>query len=207
LTEQKKGYSMERRTIMMGVVICVVAVLATFEYSHAGPAATSASRIGVVSIRTAFNACQQQTQYRTQAIAKQNRARAELEAKAKTIEAAEAELKTLKAGTDDYLQQLQTVLQGRAELDGQQEFIKQQRMTEDKQWMERLYQETLKIVAALAKEKGLDVVLERTDPEFPISSEELMATFSTHKVLYADGCVDLTEEVIARLDKLKDLRP
>ncbi len=198
---------MNRRTILMGVVLSVVAVLATFEYGRAGAATASTSRIGVVSIRTAFNECQQQGQYRTQAIARQNRARAELEAKAKTIEAAEAELKTLKAGTADYLKQLQSVLQGRAELDSQQEFLKQQRLTEDKQWMEKLYQETLKIVAAVAKEKGLDIVLERTDPEFPISSEELMATFSTHKVLYADGCVDLTKEVIARLDKLKDLKP
>jgi Skp family chaperone for outer membrane proteins len=197
---------MKRRTIMTSAVICVVAVLTTFEYGHAGPAAPT-SRIGVVSVRTAFNECQHQTQYRAQAIAKQNRARTELEAKAQSIKAAEANLQTLKPGTDDYLKQLQAVLQGRAELDGQQEFLKQQRMAEDKQWMEKLYQETLKIVAALAKEKGLDMVLERTDPEFPISSEELMATFSTHKVLYADGCVDLTNEVIARLDKLKDLKP
>ncbi len=198
---------MTRRSIMIGVVICVVAVLVTFEYGRAGAASTSVSRIGVVSIRTAFNQCQQQAQYRAQAIAQQNRARAELEAKAKTIEAAEAELKTLKPGTADYLQQLQTVLQSRAELEGQQEFLKQQRMAADKQWMERLYQETLKTVATLAKEKGLDVVMERTEPEFPISSEELMATFSTHKVLYADGCVDLTNEVITRLDKLQDLKP
>lgn len=198
---------MKRRTIMLGVVMGIVALLTAFEYGHAGPAATSTSKIGVVSVRTAFNECQQQTQYRAQAIARQNRARAELEAKAKAIQAAEANLQTVKAGTPDYLEQLQIIIKGRAELEGQQEFLKQQRNAEDKQWMERLYQETLKIVAALAKEKGLHMVLERTEPEFPISSEELMATFSTHKVLYADGCVDLTTEVIARLDKLKDLKP
>lgn len=198
---------MKRRTILMGVVICVAAVLASFEYGHAGPAATSNSRIGVVSIRAAFNECQAQSQYRAQAIAKQNRARTEFEAKAQAIKAAEADLQTRQAGSADYLQQLQTVLKGRAELESQQEFLKQQRASEDKQWMEKLYQEALKIITALAKEKGLDMVLERTDPQFPISSEELISTFSTHKVLYADGCMDLTNEVIIRLDKLKDLKP
>ncbi|MDI9431509.1 MAG: OmpH family outer membrane protein [Sedimentisphaerales bacterium] len=198
---------MKNKTIAMGVMICVVAVLATFQYGHAGPAATSASRIGVVSVRTVFNQCQAQTQYRAQAVARQNRARAELEAQAKMVEAAEAELKTLRAGTPDHLQQLQKVLKARAELESQQEFLNQQRMTQDKMWMEKLYQETLKIIATVAREKGLEVVLERTEPEFPISSEELMATFSTHKVLYADGCVDLTQEVMTRLDRLKDLKP
>lgn len=197
---------MKRRAIVMGMMICAVAVLVTFQYGHAGPAAGSASRIGVVSVRTVFNQCQQQAQYRAQAAARHSRARAELESQARMIEAAEAELKTLRAGTADYLEQLQKVLKARAELESQQEFLNQQRMTQDKLWMEKLYQETLEIVAAVGKEKGLDMVLERTKPEFPTSSEELMATFSTHKVLYAGGCVDLTQEVMDRLDKL-DLKP
>jgi Skp family chaperone for outer membrane proteins len=66
--------------------------------------------------------------------------------------------------------------------------------------MEELYQQALQIVQTLAKEKGLTLVLERTEPEFPVSSEELMMTFSTHKVLYANGCTDLTAEVVSRLD-------
>ncbi len=197
---------MKTKTIVMGMMICAVALLASFQYGHAGPAATSASRIGVVSVRTVFNQCQSQAQYRAQAIARQNRSRAELEAQAKMIEAADAELKTLRPGTTDYLQQLQKVLKGRAELESQQEFLNQQRMSQDKMWMEKLYQETLKIVSVVAREKGLEMVLERTEPEFPTSSEELMATFSTHKVLYSGGAVDLTAEVMARLDKL-DLKP
>jgi len=197
---------MKRRTIVIGVMICICAILATFQYGHAGPSAASGARIGVVSIRTVFNQCQAQAQYRAQMVARQNRARAQLEAQAKMVEAADAELKTLRPGTADYLQQLEKVLKGRAELESQQEFLTQQRMTQDKMWMEKLYQETLRMVATVAREKGLELVLERTEPEFPTSSEELMATFSTHKVLYAGGSVDLTAEVMARLDKL-DLKP
>ena len=116
-------------------------------------------------------------------------------------------MKTLKQGTADYLKQMQSAIQKRAQLEGQQEYLKQQRLLEDKLWMEKLYQETLKIVTAMAQEKGLELVLERTEPSFPISSDELMATFSTHKVLYAGGGVDLTADVIARLDAMDNLKP
>jgi Skp family chaperone for outer membrane proteins len=199
---------MKSKSMLLGAVLCAVALLATFEYSGAAPAAGGAgSRIGVVSLRTVFNKTRQQTQYRTQAIAKQGQARAKLEAIAKEVKTLEDDMNTHRQGTTDYLTLMQAVIQKRSELDAQQEFLKQQRMLEDKLWMEKLYQEALKLVGTLAKEKGLDLVLEQTEPEFPISSEELMATFSTHKVLYAGGAVNLTDEVISRLDAMDDLKP
>lgn len=198
---------MKSRTMMMGVMICAVALVATFEYSGAAQPGSSTSKIGVVSIRTVFNKTQQQVQYRTQAIANQGRSRAQLESLAKEIQSAEADLKTHRPGTSDYLQRMEPIIQKRAQLEARQEYLKQQRLLEDKLWMEKLYQETLKTVTALAQEKGLELVLERTEPEFPISSDELMATFSTHKVLYAGGGVDLTDEVIARLDAMDNLKP
>jgi Skp family chaperone for outer membrane proteins len=185
----------------VGVLIGVAALLATFQYGYAASEAVApAGKIGVVSIRTVFNTSKRHAQYRSQVLQAQSRAKAQLDDLAKDIDAEEAGLKALKDGTPDYLKQLQTILKKRAELDSQREYLKQQRSLEDKNWMESLYQETLKIVKAVAKEKGLSLVFERTEPEFPISSEELMMTFSTHKVLVADGCVDLTQEVAARLD-------
>jgi len=199
---------MKSRTVVLSVVICAVALLVTFDYSGAAPAAGGSTlKVGVVSVRTVFNKTRQQLEYRTKAIARQGRSRTQLEAQAKEVAADEAELKTLQPGTADYLEQLQSVLSKRSKLESQQEFLKQQRMLEDKLWMEKLYKETLKIVNAVAKEKGLDLVLERTEPTFPISSEELMATFSTHKVLYAGAEMDLTKEVTARLDALENLQP
>jgi len=185
----------------VGVLVIALALLAMLQYSQAAPEATPAlSKIGVVSVRTVFNTSKRHGLYRSQVLQAQSRARAQVEDMAKEIEAQEAGLKALKEGTADYMKELQAILKKRAELDGQREFIKQQRSLEDKNWMEALYQETLKLIQTVAKEKGLSLVFERTEPEFPVSSEELMMTFSTHKVLYAEGCVDLTQEVTARLD-------
>ena len=198
---------MKSRTMVMFGVICAVALLGTLGYSGAAPPAGSASKIGVVSIRTVFDKTRQQVQYQTQAVAKRSRDRAQLESLAKEIKSLEDDMNTRKQGTPDYLNLMQTVLQKRAVFEGQQEFLKQQTMLENKLWMEKLYEATLKTVKALAQEEGLELVLERTEPKFPISSDELMATFSTHKVLYSGGNVDLTDEVISRLDAMDNLMP
>jgi len=190
------------------MVICAVALLAMLEHGGAATGPVEApKKIGIVSVRGVFNASRKHAQYRAQVMARQSQIRAQVEKLAKEIEAEDAELKTLKQGTSDYMQQLQTVLEKRAQLDGQQEYLKQQRAIEDKAWMENVYQEILKVTKEIAKQKGLELVLEKTEPDFPISSEELMLTFSTHKVLYDGGCVDLTEEVITRVDASDTLKP
>lgn len=185
----------------VGVLVIAAALLVTFGYSQAAPDATPAvTKIGVISVRTVFNTSKRHAQYRSQVLQTQSRARAQLEDMTKEIAAEEDGLKALKEGTPDYMKSLQSIIKKRSELDSQREYIKQQRSLEDKTWMEGLYQELLKLVQTVAKEKGLTLVLERTEPEFPVTSEELMMTFSTHKVLYAENCVDLTADVTARLD-------
>ncbi len=199
---------MKIRAKTVGILLGVAALLATFQYGYAASESTPpTSKIGIVSIRTVFNTSKRHAQYRSQVLQAQSRARAQLDDMAKDIDAEEAGLKALKEGTADYMKQLQTILKKRADMNSQGEYLKQQRSLEDKNWMEALYQEALKIVQVVAKEKGLTLVFERTEPEFPVSSEELMMTFSTHKVLYADGCVDLTQEVTARLDAASSAQP
>lgn len=201
---------MRSKTLVVSVLTCLVALLATFQYGHASAQGTPApvSKIGVVSIRTVLNECVQQQQYQNQVMARQGQIRNQLNALQQKINSDEATLKTYKAGTEDYLKQLQAILESRSKLDSQQEFFKQQRAIEYKKWNEKLYQEILKIVDALAEEKGLDMILERTEPRFPTESlDELVAAFSTFKVLNANGCVDLTPEVVKRLNALGDLKP
>jgi len=189
-------------------VVCVLVSLAVLEHGRAASQpAGPAARVGVVSMREVFKASRKHQQYSGMAMARQAQARTQLENLRKEAEGAEAELKTLKQGTADHMQQLQAVLEKRAKMQTQQEFLKQQSVLEDKKWLEDLYQAFARATEAIAKEKGLDMVLERTEPEFPIPSDELMTTLYMHKVLYAGGCVDLTSEVAARVDADETLKP
>jgi Skp family chaperone for outer membrane proteins len=189
-------------------VVCMLMSLAVMERGRAAAPATGPTpKIGVVSMREVFKASVKHKQYSAQAMSRQVQARSQLEDLKKSVDGEEAELKTLKQGTPDYKQQLQTVIEKRAKLQSQQEFLKQQSVLDDKKWLEDLYQAFSRATQAIAKEKGLDLVLERTEPEFPVPSDELMSTLYTHKVLYAGGCLDLTSEVTTRMDADETLKP
>ena len=199
---------MNGKIAVSSVVIGALAMLVVLDYGRAASQMTSpTSKIGVVSMRDVFKNSKKHMQYTGQAMSRQARIRSELDNLKKEVDGQEAELKTFKQGTADYTQQLQVLFEKRSKLQSQQEFVKQQSMLEDKKWLEDLYQAFQRAAQAIAQEKGLELVLERTEPEFPIPSDELMSTLYMHKVLYAGGCVDLTDEVTARLDADETLKP
>ena len=120
------------------------------------------------------------------------------------IEAEKAGLRALKPGSDDYMMQTKAIMTKQATLQAQQEFYKQQLEFKDRQWTEKFYSKILKKVGEAAKDKNLNLVLEKGEVEFPSASiNDLMVTIRTHKVLYDDGCIDITDDVIARLDDKK----
>lgn len=159
------------------------------------------TKIGIVNIRKIFGDCKRNVRYREQAAAEQNSIVAELEKLSKEIEAERAGLKTLKTGSSDYLASMKEILEQQAKLQAQQEFHKQQIELKDRQWTEGLYKDILRETGEVAKQKGLDLVFEKDNIEFPSpSANELMLSIRTHKLLYSGGCLDITSEVLARLD-------
>lgn len=205
--------------IKLIVLVCLAVIVALLmsQYSWAGlkgspdakkglfgspkSASQPVVKVGVVSILKVFRDCKKNEKYRQSAVAEQVKTEAELGKLSKEIEAEETGLKALKAGSDDYLARAKQILMERASLQAQQEFYKQRGMLKEQQWAEEVYKDILKIIAEVAKEKGIDIVLERDEPEFPTSNyTELMTVISTHKVLYSSGCEDISDEVLARLD-------
>jgi Skp family chaperone for outer membrane proteins len=210
---------MKTKSVVLVCLAVIVAVLVCGQYSWAGlkgvpsakicalgsPQSVSilkpVGKVGIVSILKVFRDCKRNEKYRQEAVAQQGRDEAELEKLSKNIEAEEAGLRALKAGSEDHLAHVKQILTQRASLQAQQEFYKQQAILKEQQWTEAVYKDVLKIVAEVAKEKGIDIVFERDEPEFPTSNyTELMTVISTHKVLYSSGCDDISEEVLARLD-------
>jgi len=196
---------MKTKTVMFLGCLAGVVLLTGYQYSLAQPKADQHSlTIAVVNVREIFRKCNRNAKYRQDAMAEYNTAMLELEKLSKQIQADEAGLKTLKPGSPDHLKQYQDVLKKKGELDARQQYLKQERSLKDQRWTEQVYQEVLQIVKELAEKKGLDMVFDKEEPEFPSASgDELMLTLSTHKVLYSGGCPDITDEVTARLDEKK----
>jgi Skp family chaperone for outer membrane proteins len=163
--------------------------------SGAGP------KIGVVSVQKVFQKCKRSVKYREEVIAERERANAELTKLSAEIDAERAGLKTLKVGSSDYMTLMKEVLAKQANLQVQQTFYEQQMTLKEQQMVEGLYKDILRETGEVAKQKGLDLVFERSEPELPApNAKELTATIGTHKLMYSGDLLDITEEVLVRLD-------
>jgi Skp family chaperone for outer membrane proteins len=193
---------MKIRTIVLSCLLSVVVLFFVYEYSRASSKAdTSASKIGVVSIQRIFQVCKRNARYEQEAAAERNKLNAELEKLSKEIEAEEAGLKTLKPGSDDHMAQVKSVLSKRANLQVQQEFYKRQIELKYQQWIEKLYEDILQGTREVAEQKSLDLVQVKDEIEFPaLSVNDAMMAIRTHKLLYSGGCIDITDEVMAKVD-------
>ena len=91
-----------------------------------------------------------------------------------------------------------------ANYQARQEFYKQQMELKDQLWTKTLYQDILRIASDVAKEKGLDVVFREDEVDFSDPDiSELGLAIRTQKLLYSGGCIDITDEVKAKLDAEK----
>ena len=194
---------MKIKTAVSGCLLGTVIMLLAHQYSTAQVMTNVQTLpVGVVDVRRALRDCSATAKYRERTNEESNRMDAEEDQLTKEVQALAAGLRALKPGTGDYLSQYREYLQKQANLKALQEFNPQQKALKHQQWTQGLYQEILRITKELGAEKGLALVLESDEPEFPIQRyEDLAMTLSTHKVLYSSGCVDLTAEVIAELDK------
>ena len=158
-------------------------------------------KIGVVSIRKIFRGCKRSAKYRQDATAERQQADAELIKLDNDIKAQRAGLKTLQRGSESYMVQVKEILEKQANLQAQQEFYKQQMALKEQKITEDIYGDILRITGEVAKQKGLAFVFERSEPELPaLSPTELELSMGLHKLLYSNGCIDISDEVMTRLD-------
>jgi len=161
-------------------------------------------KVAVVSIRKIFQECKRSVSYREGAVAEQDRIIAELEKLSKEIEAERAGLKTLKENSSDYMARAKELFEKQANYQARQEFYKQQIELKDQLWTKELYQDILRIAGEVAKEKGLDLVFREDEVDFSETNvNELGLAMRVQNLLYSGGCLDITDEVTARVDAEK----
>jgi len=194
---------MKVRAIVLSSLICVVVLCAGYEYSRAeSEAEKPLLKMGVVSVRMVFRECERRKEHDMKLKQEEDKVNAELNKLQKEIVAAEAGLDTLKPESSDYLELDRDVKQKRASYQSQKEFYERQLGLKDRRWTQGFYKDILRVTGEIAAERDLDLVFERSEPDFSIvSGAELLVTIQTHKLLYSAGCSDITGEVLARLDE------
>jgi Skp family chaperone for outer membrane proteins len=194
---------MKVKTMVLGCLAGVVILAMGYEYSQAqSKGDTPSSKIGVVSILKIFRDSKRSDAHRNEFNAEQNKIREALKILSTEIEAQEAGLRALKPESSDYLAQRKELIDNQARLEAEQKFYKEQGILKQYKWSKELYQDILRITSELAEQKGLDLVLRKDEIDLlALSVNEISETVRTHKVLYSGGCADISDEVVARLDK------
>jgi Skp family chaperone for outer membrane proteins len=194
---------MKVKTMVLGCLAGVLILAMGYEYSQAqSKSNTPSSKIGVVSILKVFRDCKRSAAHMTEFNAERNKIGAALQTLSKEIEKQAAGLKALKPESSDYLAQRKVLIDNQARLEAEQKFYKEQGILKQYKWSKELYQDILRITSELAEQKGLDLVLRKDEIDLlALSVNEFSETVRTHKVLYSGGCVDISDEVVARLDK------
>jgi Skp family chaperone for outer membrane proteins len=199
----EKGKIMKLKLMVLVVLMAAVFVLFTgLGFGKDAPSGDAKClKIGVVSVRKIFQDCRRNIKYKQEITAERDKLEAELENLSKQIDAGKSSLKMLKPGSADYLSGMKDVLDKQASLQAKQEFFKRQMDMREQVVIEQLFKDVIKATGEVAKEKGLDLVLEKSEPDLPAAnSNELTLTISTHKVLYGAGCDDITDAVMAKVD-------
>jgi Skp family chaperone for outer membrane proteins len=201
---------MKIRAVVLSCLIGVVVLSMGYGYSRAESKAEERSfRIGVVNVRKIFRDCKKGEKHRVELSVEESKVNAVLQKLKREIEVAEAGLGVLRRDSSDYLELERDTAQKRGSYLSQKKFFEKQLELRDQRWTEELYKGILEETREVGKQKDLDLVFAEKQAAFPMPSiAELMMTIETHKLLYCRGCLDITNEVMARLDeeesKVKD---
>jgi Skp family chaperone for outer membrane proteins len=196
---------MKFRTMVFACLACAIILATGYEYLQAQPnVAAPALKIGIVSVQNAVRNCAPTVKFKERLDAVNKKMAEEENNLANEGKRLTDSLRVFKPDSAEYMETFQKMVQTQSMLKALQETNPRRSGLMQMQWTQKLYKEILRITKVLAAEKGLTLVLGADEPEFPFQRyDELVLTLSTHKVLYNSGCVDLTSEVIARLDKMQ----
>jgi len=192
---------MKTATVALSCFTGVVVSLAAASVGG-GKAATPTPGIQIGIVR-AVEILQNDRKHTEEVIADRKKARAELDALAKEINAEEGELATLKTTSIDYLKQAEAVTEKTARFNAHKEFLQRQLLLKEQQWTQKMYGQIVRATREVAVEKGLALVLVQDDPNSLTQPEAASAVMATQKVLYSGGCPDITQEVQAKLSTAK----
>jgi len=196
---------MKFKMMVLSCLVCAIILATGYEYLQAQPNATGTTlKIGVVNVHAALRKCQATLKFTERLKAEQEKMISEENKLTTDWKALQDSLMVFKRNSNEYMETFQKMVQTQSMLKALQETNPLRSRLKQMQWTQKLYKEILRITKELAAKKGLTLVLAADEPEFPFPRyEELVMTLSTHKVLYNNGCVDLTNEVRAQLDKMQ----
>lgn len=205
---------MKRKNLIIALIIAAIGIFVLgAEYSKARDRSIAPAKIGVVSIKDVFDKCAMKAEVEKSLSDEGDKRFAELKRLEESIESGKVTLNKFKEGSQDYLDTLKDLMIKQSQLEAQKEFYQQELGVKEMRNKEDIYRKILEVIAKVAKDKGLDIVLSRDDnylnqPESATNPPaqnptELILVTKTHKILYFNNDLDITEDVIGAMNSAK----
>lgn len=187
------------------VLVLAVAVIGAFVINH-GVAqekpAPPAAKVAVCDVLQVFRNYQRAKDLTEGLKTRVETVKAESDSRGKAIDKLQDEMDRLKIDSKEYNDRLnektRLTIERQAYLATQDELAKREnfRLTKD------MYTDVLAAVEKVAKARGYDVVLFKESPDLQSQNlEELLQQMARRKVLYSEPSLDITEEVLLRLNE------
>jgi len=196
---------MKRSYAVAAVVAAVIVGILLLRDSLAqspSPAAAPAARVAVCDVQQIFTGYNKATDLLAKLNDKRQALAAELEQRSKAIESLQQEMDALKKGSSEYQSRLAEVERLRIDLAVSRQFGEAKILAEHRQLTMEMYDEMVSAISQVAKDRGVEVVL-HADRGLMETDEtmELLAQIRVRTVLYWEPSLDITQEVLARLNK------
>jgi Skp family chaperone for outer membrane proteins len=192
------------KTTLLVVGVALLVSLGAYQQGKLNAdSAIKPAKIGVVNVTTVLENSASNKKWQEKMQQEQTDTKNEFNQMRTEVEAIQANLKLRTPGTEDFLKLRQEMVEKGAMLDAKNKFYQDKVTFEMQRWTEKLYQQLLKVVADIAQDKGLDIIMADELLDLPSPSlQDFMLTVKTRKLLYHNSQYDLTDEVLVALDKM-----
>jgi Skp family chaperone for outer membrane proteins len=192
----EKGIMMKNlKTSSLVVVVAILVLMGAYQQGKLNASAQiQPAKIGIVNMTRVFEESTINKQWREKMQQEQTNTRNEINQMKTELDAIQANLKLRTPGSEDFLKLRQDMVQKKSLLEARETVYREKVNFQLQQMAEDFHKRLLEVTADLAKEKGLDI----------IATDELADFVQMTKskvLLYHNSQYDLTDEVLAILDK------
>ena len=182
----------------MSAILTIACVhLMPFVTAQSPPQRSASPNVAVINLARVFERYQMTQDLEQMFAQRRQDLKSEAERKRDDIGVLGNALQQFKPGTEDYRQREEKLVRAEIEFEVWLDVQERRLKSEHKGWLERIYSSTQDVVAKIAGERGLDLVLtysdlERDAPDSVAFKQQILL----RTVIYADERIDLTNGVI-----------
>ncbi len=198
MTQYKRYYM----ALAMVVVVATTFVAARMSVGQSSGLTWPQTRMATVDIVQIFNDYQQTRDLNDALAQAGENLKKQIQEKRKVLETKRTELEAFAQESPDFQKRFDELMKQDIEFTTWGQYMQARVEAEHRVWLKRTYQQILDSIRQLADERGVDLVLYREYPEIDGESLEAMRdNIRRRKLLWSSNQVDMTEQVLQRLNR------